>query len=82
MNAIRARINFNTEKDIMDFIMLINQQPDIYRLEDFRGEHAVNPASMLGLLYARADFSGGMYLTNLTRNGVFPSEINDYRIEE
>lgn len=82
MNIIRARINFNTERDIVNFITLINQQPDIYCLEDFRGEHAVNPASMLGLLYARADFSNGMYLINLTNNGIFPSEINDYRIEE
>lgn len=82
MSNIRARINFETESDIVRFITIINESKDTYRLEDFRGEHAVNPASMLGLLYARADFSNGMYLINLTNNGVFPSEINDYRIEE
>ena len=82
MSNVRAEINFETEKDIVGFITAINKSNDIFRLEDFRGEHAVNPASMLGLLYARADFSNGMYLINLTNDGVFPNEINQYRIVE
>ena len=82
MSNVRAEINFETEKDIVGFITAINKSNDIFRLEDFRGEHAVNPASMLGLLYARADFSGGMYLINLTNDGVFPNEINQYRTVE
>ena len=82
MSNVRAEINFETEKDIVGFITAINKSNDIFRLEDFRGEHAVNPTSMLGLLYARADFSNGMYLINLTNDGVFPNEINQYRIVE
>ena len=82
MPIVRAKINFETEKDIVNFITLINKSDDIFRLEDFRGEHAVNPSSMLGLLYARADFSSGMYLINLSNDGVFPTEINNYRVEE
>ena len=82
MPNVRARINFETEKDVVNFITAINKSNDTFRLEDFHGEHAVNPASMLGLLYARADFSSGMYLINLTNDGTFPSEINHYRIAE
>lgn len=82
MPNIRARINFETESDIVRFITIINESKDIYRLEDFRGEHAINPASMLGLLYAKADFSNGMYLINLSNDGEFPNEIDNFRVEE
>lgn len=82
MPNIRARINFETESDIVKFITIINESKDIYRLEDFRGEHAINPASMLGLLYAKADFSNGMYLINLSNDGEFPNEIDNFRVEE
>ena len=37
---------------------------------------------MLGMLYARADFSGGMYLINLIHDGHFPLEFDRFRVVE
>ena len=82
MPNTRMRIAIETERDLLDFISLIARAEDTYRLEDFRGEHAVNPGSMLGMLYARADFSGGMYLINLTQGGHFPVEFDKFRVAE
>lgn len=82
MPNVRACIALETEHDVIDFISIISHMEDKYRLEDYRGEHAVNPCSMLGLLYAKADFSGGMYLINLTNDGVFHPDFNRFRLAE
>ena len=80
MPDTRMRVAIETERDLVDFISLIARAEDTYRLEDFRGECAVNPASMLGMLYARADFSSGMYLINLSNDGHFPIEFERFRV--
>ena len=80
MPDTRMHIALETERDLIDFIALIAGSNDKYHLEDFRGEHAVNPASMLGMLYARADFSSGMYLINLSNDGHFPIEFERFRV--
>lgn len=82
MPNVRMRIALETERDLVDFISMISRAKDIYRLEDFRGEHAVNPGSMLGMLYARADFSSGMYLVNLSNDGCYPTEFEKFRVIE
>lgn len=82
MPNTRMQVAIETERDLVDFISLIARAEDTYRLEDFRGECAVNPGSMLGMLYARADFSGGMYLINLIHDGHFPIEFDRFRVVE
>lgn len=75
---IRAHINLTTDRDILAFIAAAQQESDNLIVEDFEGIKRVSASSMLGMMYASAEF-GDMYLVNLTDNGYISHRFDDFR---
>lgn len=79
---IRARILIESSAQAEDFVKNLNSDGTVnkYHIEDASGSYKVNARSMLGVMYASAEFSNEMYLVNDTEDGVFPSFVNSYRV--
>lgn len=77
----RAQILLTGESSVIEFVTLLNQSmpTDKFVLEDESGLLRVNPRSVMGILYALADFKDKMYLVNLTNNGVYPVGFDKFR---
>jgi hypothetical protein len=76
----RAHIRLETRKDIFDFLSLMTSLQDFYYIENSTGEIRIEASSMLGVVYATADFGEEMYLVNNTNDGDFPAQLNKYRV--
>jgi len=78
---VRAQIQLDTQSKIMDFINIMTHQTDTFMVEDERGHARANASSMLGVIYASGDYGDQMYLVNETNDGVFPNELDKFRVE-
>jgi hypothetical protein len=78
----RAHIRLSTTAEASAFVGQMNTDgtADKYIIEDFNGIQRANARSLLGVIYALSDFNDDMYLVNTTRDGVFPSFIDAYRV--
>lgn len=77
---VRAKIALLTQQEVVDFIKaLCDGRNDFYDVENFSGTKVVNARSILGMLYATGEFPDEMYLVNITNDGYFPSEIDNFR---
>lgn len=79
MSHSRAKISLITQNEMLDFISRIGVEKDRFSVENFDGTQRVCACSILGMLYASGDFGDSMYVVNDTRDGVFPSVVDDYR---
>ena len=73
----RKRLVFNNQHKILDFILKMEEEPEEYVLEDFRGWLRVNAHSINGVLYAARDFEE-IYLVNVMNPGVFPEFVEEF----
>ena len=73
----RKRLNFNGQHQILDFILKMENEPEEYVLEDFRGFLRVNAHSINGALYAARDFEE-IYIMNTVNHGKFPDFIEEF----
>lgn len=82
MSYIRAHIRVNNPTEAAEFVSKLNSDgsTNSYVIENKDGKHRVNARSLLGVIYACADYSDSMYLVNDSEDGNFPSFINDYRV--
>ena len=81
MPHIRAHVRLNTQNDVMDFIRaLCDGTSNFYDVENYDGSKCVNARSLLGMLYATAEFPNSLYLVNTTVDGEFRSAIDQFRI--
>ena len=69
----RTEINLTTDRDISTF----NQKDELV-LENFDGSRRVSASSMLGVMYAAAEF-GQVYLVNVTNDADIGAEFNQFR---
>lgn len=78
----RAHIRINTMAEAEIFVAKLNSTGTIHRymLEDFLGSERVNARSYLGVIYAMATYNDDMFFVNDTKDGVFPSCIDDFRV--
>lgn len=79
MPHIRARISIDTDGDIIEFIRACQKETDDYVVEDFSGTRRVSARSMLGMMYAVAEFDE-LYLVNLSDDGSIPHRFDDFRM--
>ena len=74
----RAEIHLTTDRDISAFIQTAMNQDDELVLENFDGSRRVSASSMLGVMYAAAEF-GQVYLVNVTNDANIGAEFNKFR---
>lgn len=74
----RAHIALSTDGDIINFIKAAQQESDNYVVEDFEGVKRVSARSMLGMMYAVAEF-GQLFIVNLSENGYIPARFDEFR---
>lgn len=74
----RAEIYLTTDRDISAFIQAAMNQDDELVLENFDGSRRVSASSMLGVMYAAAEF-GQIYLVNVTNDANIGAEFNKFR---
>lgn len=74
----RTEINLTTDRDISTFIQTATNQKDELVLENFDGSRRVSASSMLGVMYAAAEF-GQVYLVNVTNDANIGAEFNQFR---
>ena len=82
MPYTRAQIQLDTNTRVTDFINEMSTDNSLYRyyLENFDGSYRVNARSLLGAIYASAEFQGQVFLVNDTHDGLFPNFIDKYRV--
>lgn len=80
---IRAHIRLNTPQEASEFVQFINSDGTVtkYTITDATGKYRANARSLIGVIYAMTDFNDEMYLVNETDDGVFPHEIDKYRVQ-
>lgn len=78
----RAHIRLNTAAEANDFVSKLNADGTIdkYIIEDTMGAHRADARSILGVIYALSDFNDEMYLVNTSRDGIYPSFVDNYRV--
>lgn len=82
MSYTRAHIRVNTSNDVINFVKILNGDgtADKYVLENEDGTLRTEARSFLGALYFSTEHNDDTYLVNETEDGVYPSEINNFRI--
>ena len=77
----RAKIRLDTSKEALSFVKDVNSDGTAikYIIEDKEGNYRVSARSLLGVLYASAEFGGELYLVNETNDNPFPSFVDKYR---
>lgn len=76
---IRCKILLESKEQINQFILaLCDGTNSWYAVENKEGDRVVNARSMLGMMYATAEFDE-TYLVNETNNGHFSSKIDAFR---
>ena len=78
---VRAHIHFMTHEDAAKFVTELNSDGTVnrYILENFDVTSRVNARSLMGVIYAMAEYADNIYLVNDTLDGYFPSFIDKYR---
>lgn len=76
----RAHIRLTTQTDLFHFINILNTSDDSFDVENFYANHVVNARSAIGMLYMMGEYGEEMYLVNRTNDGVFPSNIDVFRM--
>ena len=78
---VRARLQIVTQNEAVEFINALcdGKTTDHFDLENFASTQRVNTRSILGVLYATAEFKDEIYLVNLDNDGVFPAAIDKFR---
>lgn len=74
----RTEIRLTTDREISTFLQAAMNHEDELVLENFDGSRRVSASSMLGVMYAAAEF-GQMYLVNLTNDANVGAEFNQFR---
>lgn len=74
----RAEIYLTTDRDISAFLQAAMNHDDELVLENFDGSRRVSASSMLGVMYAAAEF-GQVYLVNVTNDANIGAEFNQFR---
>ena len=74
----RAEIHLTTDRDISAFLQAAMNHDDELVLENFDGSRRVSASSMLGVMYAAAEF-GQVYLVNVTNDANIGAEFNQFR---
>lgn len=74
----RTEIVLNTDNDINTMIRLAMDHPDELVLENYDRTRRVSANSMLGVMYAAAEF-GKVYLVNVTNDANIGTEFNQFR---
>lgn len=74
----RTEINLITDRDVSAFIQIAMNHPDELVLENFDGSRRVSASSMLGVMYAAAEF-GQVYLVNVTNDASIGAEFDQFR---
>lgn len=77
----RAHIRLDKTIDVTNFVSILNSDGSVdkYMLENFDETHHVSARSFLGAMYMSTEFNDEIYLVNLTEDGKFPFEINQFR---
>ena len=77
----RAKIRLDTSKEVMNFVREINSDGTVirYTIENQDGSYRVSARSLLGVLYASAEFGGYLYLVNESTEDDFPAFVDKYR---
>lgn len=78
---IRAHLRIVTQSEAVEFINALcdGKIIDRFDLENFESSQRVNARSILGVLYATAEFKDEIYLVNLDNDGSFPAAIDKFR---
>ena len=77
----RAKIRLDTNKEVIRFVQEINSDGSIihYVIENEDASYRVSARSLLGVLYASAEFGNNLYLVNETNDNDFPAFVDKYR---
>lgn len=78
VNHSRSEIALTTDRDISAFIQIAMNHADELVLENFDGSRRVSASSMLGVMYAAAEF-GRVFLVNVTNDANIGAEFNQFR---
>lgn len=73
---VRAEITLTKQQEVLDFIKAIGTAH--LSVENEGGTNRVSAASVLGMLYAAAEF-GRMFVVNEDNPGIIPSCIDAFR---
>lgn len=76
---VRAQIRIYKSSDIEKFVGQMKAEEDSFLIVDFNGRQRADAKSLLGVMYAVAEFNDQLYLVNETNDGSFPSFIDEYR---
>lgn len=74
----RTEIRLTTDREISAFLQAAMNHEDELVLENFDSSRRVSASSMLGVMYAAAEF-GQAYLVNLTNDANVGAEFNQFR---
>ena len=82
MGYVRAHIRLNNAAEATELITALNSDGTTtrYTIESFDRTQRVNARSLLGVIYALADFNDEMYFVNETNPVMIPSCIDKYRV--
>ena len=81
MAHTRAQLSLSHSKEVNNFVKDINSDGSTnkYMIENFDGSERVSARSLLGVMYASAEFGDELFLINETKDGYFPYSIDKYR---
>lgn len=82
MAHTRAKLNLDTGKSVAEFVRDINSDgsTDRWMVENFDGSLRVSARSLLGMMYASAEWNGEIYLFNSSNEDAeIPNFIDKYR---
>lgn len=82
MAHTRAKLALDTGKIVAEFVRDINSDGSVdkWMVENFDGTLRVNARSLLGMMYASAEWNGEIYLFNASdETAVAPNFIDKYR---
>lgn len=78
---IRAKLRLETGQQVKAFVRDVgfDTHPNDWVLENADGSLRISAASLLGVMYASAEWNGEVYLTNFRKNFNFPMFVDKYR---
>lgn len=81
---VRAKLILETGQQVKAFVRDVNfdPNPNDWVLENFDGSLRISASSLLGVMYASAEWNGEVYLVNTAhkRGYQFPAFVDRYRI--
>lgn len=81
MAHTRAQLDLSFSAEVTSFVKELNSDGSTnkYMIENYDGSERVNARSLLGVMYASAEFGGMLFLVNESEDGKFPHSIDKYR---